>query len=208
MSVNLYFREGVRKHAGFKSELYGDQSDQVTFKGLKVYREVGDGGRLYAVFNLDIPIPNDLMEFVEEISCHEYILRMATREHGVYQHKSASCELIAETYARRPAYKLKIVAKNLEDIRELVHMIKVGTIRPNESYEGPQGGKSRAELEKELAAALEQARLAEKDLTTYRLRLRQYVEELKEATFDRPWWTLCVRSKVVERLNDILLSNT
>ena len=38
----------------------------------------------------------------------------------------------------------------MEDIKELVHLIKVGSIRPEESYEAPQGGKSRAELEREL----------------------------------------------------------
>jgi hypothetical protein len=43
-------------------------------------------------------------------------------------------------------YSLKITAMNLADIHQLVEKIKFGTIRPEESYEGLQGGESRKEL--------------------------------------------------------------
>ncbi|MCX6719181.1 MAG: hypothetical protein NTZ38_02275 [Candidatus Taylorbacteria bacterium] len=46
---------------------------------------------------------------------------------------------------------LKVKAKSLKTAWELVRRIKIGSIRPTESYEGQQQGKSRPQLEADLA---------------------------------------------------------
>ena len=74
--------------------------------------------------------------------------------------KTAECELTPEDYGNakreKPVYKLKIVAKNMEDIRVILHKIKTGVIRPEESYEGQQQGKSCKQLETELTSTQQQ----------------------------------------------------
>ncbi|MES2213625.1 MAG: hypothetical protein V4473_02190 [Patescibacteria group bacterium] len=149
MSVNLYLNNKVRELEGFKSERYSDNSgDKITFNGVQVF---GEKGRLYLMWSEDSPVPDELKDLVEEISCYETIPQMGRRESGIYRHESAKCELTPEDYGNakreKPMYKLKIIATKLEDIKAILHKVKTGAIRPEESYEGPQSGKSRRELE-------------------------------------------------------------
>ncbi|KKR78582.1 MAG: hypothetical protein UU25_C0037G0011 [Microgenomates group bacterium GW2011_GWB1_40_9] len=211
MSVNVYFSEGVRKLPGFKSVPYGDGSgDKIKLDGLELF---GGKNQLYTMWNEGSPIPETLKHLVEKISCYETIPQMGHRESGIYRHKSAICDLMPRDDGsgkrEKKVYALKITAKNLEDIQELLHKVKTGTIRPEESYEGHQQGKSHVELERELTGALEQVRWTEKAFDEKRQQfhkacqknvlLRQYVGNL-----DGIWLPLCVRSKVIKSLNAIL----
>lgn len=153
MSTNVYLNNKVRDLPGFKSVPdKGGSGDNMTFNDINVF---GGKGLLHLIWNLDNDIPEELKDLVEKVSCYEAIPRMSHRESGIYQHKSAECELTPDDYGNakrdKPMYALKITAKNLEDIRELLRLIKTGPIQPEESYEGPQGGKSRRQLEDELA---------------------------------------------------------
>jgi hypothetical protein len=152
MSVNVYFNNKIREFGGFKSKPYKDNSgDEMTLNGMHVF---GDKGRLYLMWSEDAVIPDELKDLVEEISCYESIPQMAHRESGIYRHETAECELTPEDYGNakreKPVYKLKITAKNLGDIQAIMHKVKTGAIRPEESYEGHQQGKHRQQLEAEL----------------------------------------------------------
>lgn len=158
MSVNVYLNNEVRKLAGFSSRRYKDNpGDDMTFNGVHVF---GDKARLYLMWSEDSPIPDELKDLVEEVSCYESIPQMAHRESGIYRHETAECELTPEDYGNakreKPVYKLKVVAKNMEDIRVILHKVKTGAIRPEESYEGHQQGKSRKQLETELTFTQQQ----------------------------------------------------
>lgn len=152
MTINLYLNNKVRESPGFKSERYSDNSgDNITFNGTHVS---SDKGRLYLMWSEDRPISDELKDLVEEISCYETIPQMGRRESGIYRYETAECELTPGDYGNakreKPVYKLKITAKNPEDIKVIMHKVKTGTIRPEESYEGHQQGKSRSELERQL----------------------------------------------------------
>ena len=173
MSINLYFKNSVRELSSFKSERYPDNSgDKITLNGSNLH---GDKGRLYAMWNEGSPIPDDLKDHVEEVTFQEFVPRMAAREYGIYRHLTAECDLMpaeqGNAKRERPMFWFRMTAKNLEDIQELKYKIMTGTIRPEESYEGPQGGKSRRQLEcelqqtqQQLGEALEESRLLRTEL--------------------------------------------
>src|SRR5680860_512578 len=157
MSVHVYVDNRISLQEGLKCvPLDGDLSSlKRTFEGTNLFK---DGDRLYFRLSdsLIIPIPALLKEFVEEISCHESILRMAPRESGIYRHKTAECELTPILYDGKHYYHLEIIAKTLEDIKEIIHLIKIGGIRPDESFENGQGGQTYQQLEKDYRQTLEE----------------------------------------------------
>ncbi|OGH89450.1 MAG: hypothetical protein A2469_04605 [Candidatus Magasanikbacteria bacterium RIFOXYC2_FULL_40_16] len=153
MSVNLYLSEKVRELPGFESKPYSDGSgDEMRIKGMRLQ---GDKGRFYLYWDMSDSLSDELKDLVEEISCYETIPQMGYRESGIYRHGSAECELIPEDQGnskrQKLVYRLKITASKLEDVREILHKVKTGAIRPEESYECRQSGKDRSELERELS---------------------------------------------------------
>lgn len=207
MSVNLYLNKKVRELGGFKSQPYKDNSgDQMSFNGAYVFR---DKGRLYLMWSEDAPVPDELKDLVEEISCYEAIPQMGRRESGIYRYESAQCELTPENHGNakreKPVYKLKVTAKNLEDIKVLLHRVKTGTIRPEESYEERQGGKTRQQLESELMQTQQQLGEAWATVETLRERLRlvnQSIRKLTDGNIFR--WPLVSRHSVVKKITNIL----
>jgi len=97
------------------------------------------------------PLPDWLAPIVEEISLFECLALETKREAGVYRHESAEAEVGSYRDGRREITRIRIQAKNMDDTRALLHKIKAGTIRPDESYEGQQTGMSRQELEAKVA---------------------------------------------------------
>lgn len=182
MSVNLYLNNKVFEFHGFNSERYKDNSgDHMTLNGMHVFC---DKGRPYLMWSEDAVVPDEIKDLVEEISCYKTIPQMGRRESGIYQHESAECELTPEDHGNakrdKPMYMLKIKATNMEDLRKIVHMIKTGTIRPKESYEGSQSGLSRKELEE---IALQRDRLLGllNSMNADANRLERELEEVREA---------------------------
>jgi hypothetical protein len=206
MSVNLYLNNKVRERVGFKTKPYRDNSgDEMTFNGAHMFNEKG---RLYLVWSEDAAIPDELKDLVEEISCYETIPQMGRRESGIYRHETAVCELTPEDYGNakreKPMYKLRITAKNLEDIRAIMRKVKTGTIRPEESYEERQGGKTRQQLENELLQTQQQ--LGEALASTEELR-----EELKLASqsfidYRKQFNGACEKNVAVRKFVDELVS--
>jgi hypothetical protein len=209
MSTNLYLNNEVKKSNGFKSTPYPDHSgDNMTINGMNVF---GAKGRLYLMWNEDDPIPEELKDLVEEISCRKTIPQMGRREAGIYRHGTAECELTPDDYGNgkreKPVYTLKITAKNMEDIKEVLHKVKIGTIRPDESYEGPQGGRSRRQLESELLEAQATIRGNAKKLEALQT-LREKISSLYRLAgsfLDHPFWSpLVFKSNVTSKMDEIL----
>lgn len=198
MSVNVYLKNEVRERLGFSSvPSDGGSGNEITFNGrpLREERE----RRIYLVWNEDDPIPDDLKDLVEEVSRYEWVPRMGVREPGIYRLNTAECRMIPDDMgsARRPdlVYKLRLRAKNLEDVNELMHRIMVGTIRPEESYEGNQQGKSRQQLEGELVLA--QVGLSE---AQHRIKTLQRVLEITETSLQNMVEKHALLSKLVRTL--------
>ena len=124
-------------------------------------------------------------------------------------------------------------ATKLEDMQNLLHRIKIGTIRPEESYEGAQNGLSRKELEgialqrdrllnqlnsthsevvrltRELEDVHDRCDRLAKDInsaTGKKALLRQLIDELlgKSADGSISCWPLVSRRGVVEKITTIL----
>ncbi len=130
------------------------------FKALPGFRDCklySDNGRWYAILSdWAEAVPTLIVSIVDEISWIGHIPANPPREIGRYVHESAKATLdgVVECASKGGPGKIKlvIVAKKMEDLLELRHRIRVGSIRPVESFEGPQGGKSRTELEAEIDA--------------------------------------------------------
>ena len=223
MSINVYLNKGILELEGFKTQPYKDGSgDEMILNGTHVYRQ---DGRLHISWNETAPITEELRGLVEEISWYEQIPQTGRREAGIYRHKSAECDLTPEDRSSNKRenriYILKLRAKTLEDAHELMHMIKTGTIRPSESYEGDQQGLSRAELESELKRAQ-----IDNKIIRGQLELCQGAHEFHRQTFDNACeknvlfgqlakgllesgaWSLVRRRKVGEMIKEILEFST
>lgn len=172
----------------------------------------------YVTLSDNVEIPKELIEYVEEISQYEHIPVMSRREAGIYRHESAECELMPSENGGKnpkPFHSLKVKGKKLDDVRNLIHMIKTGTIRPVESYEAPQGGKSRQQLMDELRESNE---LVDRTLSTVNTlsdkfarhtKLLSYIDELfgKGSTkFFR--WPFIRKQTVARMIKDILEGET
>lgn len=162
MSTYVYFDSKIKEHAGFKSRPYKDSSgDDMKIFGENLFQELGG---LRMTLGDGEEVPEELMNLVQGVSLHENIACTPARERGIYRHQSAEGEVDVYSGGRITQYAVKIRGKELADVRELYQKIRVGTIRPETSYDGPQGGKSRTELEKELERASKDLRVANQAL--------------------------------------------
>lgn len=149
-------------------------------------------GRWYVELDLTDPIPAAIVDIVDKITLKEFISFRTKREEGVYSYESAE-----GTISGSPSEIYIYKAKKMEDVFELYHKIRVGSIRPDESYEGQQGGMSRAELEAELERLrqyepeLERLRRREKEETRMNLEAKDLLQRL-----EGKWWPLCIRRRV------------
>ena len=217
MSVNVYVKEEIRELPGFRTTDLGT---------MKYSPEVGVENTIhkgyYFMWELDDQIPEELRDLVKEISCHMFIPKMAVREAGIYRLGSGECELVPEDRGNRMDYKLRIKANNLEDIRELIHLIKTGAIRPDESYQAPQGGKTRRQLEIELTAAqqlLGEALMEIEGLHATAEQLKAGGERFKEVDgklfllsrlatqFRAGRWPLCWKTNAADEIDAIIYGN-
>ena len=204
MSINVYLKNDIRNLPGFSINRHPDNSgDKVQIDGVGL---CSDKGRIYLIISdFNSVIPEKLRDFVDEVTQYEWIPRTGLREAGIYRHESAECELVPKDSGGKrdnPQYWLQMKAKKLEDLRELLHRIKIGTIRPEESYEGSQNGLSRKELEE---IALERDRLLDllnskqSDIEQLNLRLRQLARSMKNGSL----LPLIFRKTVVKQIDEI-----
>lgn len=144
MSINVYLKgEEVTKLDGFTKET---KTTRASIPNIEFWNEKGRWHiRLY---DLSEPVPPMLANIVDEISFHGKIPFYVKREAGIYCHNTAKAEVDFNDGDEK-WNKVFITAKNMEDLREVFRMIKIGSIRPEQSYGGEQTGLSRAELETE-----------------------------------------------------------
>lgn len=134
--------QGVKWVHGGSYELFALKVEEEDFRWYLYFNDYGS------------KLPAELDGMVEGVSIFEATPAYATREMGQYQHNTATAEVEVQRRDHdKSLYRLEVKAEKLEDARELIHLFKVGKIRPVESYEGSQLGKSRAELEEEVVLA-------------------------------------------------------
>lgn len=200
MSVNLYFDNKVRELPGFKSQPYSDGSGyKCTLNGTSLYSE---RGQLYMAVDDDCQVPEELKGLIEYVTLRGTFPRFSDRESGVYGLGSAEAEL--EFDRSGVSFKIRMRAKNLDDIRVLLRKIKAGTIRPEESFEKPQVGKTRQQLEVDLATAEAEAQRLRDQVAAFHKRTALILALMNELTRKGTW---VVRvAYIVRRLNQILYS--
>ena len=203
MSVNIYLTEAVKDLEGFSTKPYPDGSgDDARIDGMHLFH---DKGRWYVMHSDSDPVPAVLKDVVDKISYREWIPRMAPREAGIYNHETAEGELVLDSRGgKEPKYQLSFTAKKMEDIWELVRLIKVGDIRPTQSYEGPQDGKSLKELIAEVTRLAEENKHLSERQAEYRklcgkdLALRIFAEDLSEESFP-----FCSKARIIKAIGKI-----
>lgn len=198
MSINVYLKgDEVKNLEGFttKKKQGGkpvQEWDEHELSGVKLSL---DKGRWYIYLSEPTePIPAVVKDIVEEISFHGYLKAGIRREMGIYRHESAEAEIDAESAGGKPMYVVRIKAKRMENLLELFHKIKIGSIRPEESYEGQQNGMSRAELE----AELERMRQSVSAFESLKANLYTFYQELEKGG-----WPFCTKKMTGYRIYTI-----
>ena len=223
MSINVYLKgDEVQKLEGFttKKRQGGkpvQEWDEHELSGVKLSH---DKGRWYIYLGeLTDPIPAVVENIVEEISLREYLKGGVRRETGIYRYQSAEAEIDAASADGKPLYMVRIRAQKMEDLLELFRKIKIGSIRPEESYEGQQNGRSRVELEAELKRVQEEnegfrgmLNLAQRtfddaeknfhNACNKNVKFRKFAIELS-----KEMWPICSKERVTRAINGVLDSN-
>jgi len=137
-------------------------------------------------------IPPSMEGLVEEISVlHHW--KGARREAGIYREGEVEAEVSYQCTSTEATNIARLQVKKIEDAKSLVRKIMTGVIRPVESYEGSQNGKSRQELEGELEAA----RFGES-------KLREHVFAFVDKMRAPKQWLWCRKSTVAAELLKIV----
>jgi len=149
MAINVYLKgDEVKNVEGFVTKTRkqnGQEWNEYTLPGVNLWH---DKGRWHTMLHEPTePVPVAVANIVEEISFHEWTALEPHREAGIYRHESAEAEVEPDMIGGKMKLKIRIKAKKMEDLRELYRRIRVGSIRPEQSYEGPQDGLSRNQLE-------------------------------------------------------------
>ena len=129
-----------------------------------------------------------ITDAMAEVSLSVRFAQTARREPGIYKHDSAvgaKGTLDEDLCNGRSGYELRITAPTIVAAVTLRDLVRTGAIRPTESYEGSQTGKSRVELGAELKQT--QAELAEYkgNLTALKDHLRIFRHNLRRLRW--PW---------------------
>ena len=215
MSLNVYFKPEIENSPNLKKDSYKDGSDKWSIGGLSLYR---DDGSLYAMLGqLDRSrVPAELEQYVDEFSLYEGMPAMVRRETGRYNHATAEAKLELYESGKTIHYRVRIVGKKLEDVSTLLEMIKVGSIRPDESYEGSQSGMSRADLEAELERTRKELESVCKELALSYAQFHQAQDGFHSAcdknvefrelanTLHEEVWPLCTKERAVRMIREVL----
>ncbi len=207
-SINVYINQEIRKDPKFTSKPYSDNSGfELKIDGLSI---TVDKKRL-CIMPGDGPIPEAVLPYVEAVSIHEFIsAERSYRETGIYRlGEDATAEVQLIDTGKTPSYFIIVTSKKMEAGLELLHKIKIGALRPDESYEGTQQGQSRADLEAEL-------RTAKAALVATRAALSESQSELAiaqnrvtaayrlAAKLDRQKWPVCLSPVVASSITAAL----
>jgi hypothetical protein len=208
MSTYVHLTDAVRKLPGFEESNYPNNGGKrYKLNGSDLWS--GEGGSLHMSFGDDVPeVPAVVKDIVEMVTLSDYLYMLSSRELGIYLHGTAQAELrIENTGGKPPAnaryiYYLSAKAKNLADLRTIVHKIKTGAIRPTESYECGQTGLSNKQLEDQCASLVHQRDDSQAKLNAEERKvnaIRRYVNNLGDK-----WWLFISEKRVRRELIKIL----
>ena len=180
MTIHVYVLglEAVLKIDGCKERKMAGQPGLPIYDVCGVILRQDDGRWMFPLSDLENRIPAGLVEFVDEISVRDNcsLVGLPKREAGRYVHKSAVAEVCPASERQCPVVRIR--SKNMEDARELLHKIMVGSILPEESYEKPQIAPSHEWLKKQSTRLGQLSARMSVALTRLRHKVR------------RCWWTL------------------
>lgn len=158
------------------------------YEGFTIYHT---SGRWY--FNIDLvsPIPAELQKLVVEYSLYAFIPSRPYRERGIYQRADAKAE-VDWLDTKHNQLSVKIRGTSRKEISDLFDAIRIGKIRPVESFDGNQNGKSRSEIEDDLEKVQNELASCQESL-----RQKEYALGcigLVAEKLERSWWmVLCFR---------------
>jgi hypothetical protein len=173
MSIRGYLNSKVRSLEGI---IIDAKSSSVQVKGESV---CDFNTQPYIYLNdYDDEVPEIFEDMIERFSMHHSIPTKPHREFGIYKFKTA--EAVIE-HDSQTMISIRANGVKLDDIRNLINMIKTGTLRPKESHEGLQSGKSKQEIEEENRQLIEKLTL-----------IRKYITDLPYVS----WWPFIRNSKI------------
>lgn len=146
---------------------------------------------------------------VDVISLKQVIATHPHREAGIYRWKTAEAEVESSDGIKSLRMFVNCKATELPDLLELFQKIKAGSIRPEESHESPQSGKSAWEITSELARVTEELAALKAELANSEEQLqysRRVVTELNVFRTDLldHIFPLCSRKSVYRAIELIL----
>ena len=219
MGINVYLRgQWVTELPGFetkpRSSKDGQKWNDYSLQG--IYLNYKLGRWLVELNRLTDPIPSVLVNLVEEITLQEWVSFYSRREAGIYRFGSAEAEVgTGKTDSDMNRITVFIRSKKMEDLRELYHRLLVGSIRTEESYEGPQGGLSRAELEQRVVVLMSELREAQCQVAQHQMAVQKDISHYFGVTVTLiafrdhlkwwSWWSpICTKRGVAKVLTTIL----
>ena len=189
MPVRVYLKGDLPDLEGFEP----DEKKPVVFGTCEGFGfRYGQGRWWHELSDCRDHIPTWLMNAASEYSIFETLPLRVSRESGIYRLGVAEAEVQSVIQGGCEVVHVCIRAKNYRDACNLLHQIKTGSVRPEpgESYEGPQCGLSRKELERKVQQLEEVREIAREErrlLVGTRGRLRRLLEELK-GEYWLYWW--------------------
>lgn len=148
-----------------------------------------EGGSSFFVPGPNGSIPDDLK--VKEVSLRSWIPVSPNRARGIYVLGSAQGEIELNPKGVHFGYSVRISGKTIEGVEELLARIKIGTIKPEVSYEDAQVGSKEREEMKELQSRINGP-------VGFEPQLRVLRDDLAGG------WPFCRTSKLSKRVEKIL----
>ncbi|MDA2922129.1 hypothetical protein MYX07_02560 [Patescibacteria group bacterium AH-259-L07] len=201
--LHVYFKYEIKDLAEFETtdvnEKHGNVHKKCRYKGVRVYR---DRGVWYTSdFDLEDPIPERILKDITDVSFHDYLPISTQREIGIYRDGRRFGDAVGEL--KEPtgsSYPLEIRAKGPKNVAKLYYAIRNGSVRPKESWESEQSGKSRQELKAELKRLELIVRGKSALLESESLRMKREIERLSEIS--QGLWPWCAKSALRNLLNE------
>ncbi len=177
--IYLYFSDSLIIASGgvVTTKCYneGNNPREVNELVFKRYSFGYDHGRPYFVISgalVNYEIPEDLQDFLVEVSYHDNFGSNPCRQLGFYQYRTATAELMQVAGSNNSRYQARLLGKNVRDTQKLNLMIREGSIRPVVDYEQdqvPQPARHLRQLLNELWA------LIRCELSNRLYRIKQYL---------------------------------
>lgn len=138
----------------------------------------------------EIPTIVQENDLVDGVSLYQAFSARAMRDRGVYTYKTATAELELDTRSEIAEYEIHVAAKNVDDLRELLRLVKSGDISPKLNYDrSPRADAQTQEI------ALREAELK---LSILRTDIRGLVADLKTG------FPLCFKRGIIKILKGML----